>query len=1319
MPTRKNKAKTREKRECRRKPFAAAISPPINKNAFPRKFLRERIFRGTEVLAGTPGALFFNGGRDDEVECLVENDIAAQFQHAPAVFRQILDEFFDRLTAAHGFLRNAATHIFVGRAHVFLLRDRVEDELRFHARLRRLGRIFRQFFALGLDLFDLYALTQLHIRVFDEDVVALAVECALRELKINLFVEFIDELFAAKRRRLVFLARFQAGANLSLQIVGVFDVDRLEKRFVEFRQDAFPHFKNLDRVNGCLPAKSFGRKIGSERNGKLKFVFGFLADERVNDFPDCRTEGFFRAGFFPRSRLFAVERSGGNDLGERLAVDFRFVGKFHVIALFGDFFDLVEFGALAAEIFNRPGNFVVGNRRVAFFDFDSLVFGKFERGSDVDDEFDRHRLVVFEFGLVGVDERVEIRFFVVAKRLKCLAKDAMAKLFFNFFSELVFDDADGSFSRAKSGDAGAGSKFCDNFFMLFFDDCGGNGDFGRFSRGGLFFDFDVHGFLQNGKECANERVFAEKRQPIRENRNLTEKRVSARERRPEIGSKIAGKTASAESVSVTPHARVSRRGNGNFGSVFFLEAGTPFRFFARMLRSRSCPFSPTRFAFYAVALPLYFSATNFAMSTPFSPEQRIAELRKEIAEHNEHYYREGKPEIFDFEYDALKAELTALEAQYPEFADKNSPTQTVGDDRSEGFEKFRHIVPMQSLDNTYTEREIGNFCARVGKKIPAEELHFLVEPKIDGISVSYVYEDGKFVRAATRGNGVEGDDISRHVKNIAGVPAELKPLPGKPLPKLIEIRGEIYMKLSEFERINAERERDELKPYANPRNLTSGTIKSQNPEETQHRRLDTFVYGIGACEPELFTSLSELRDALRSWGFPLTDYCAKADDENALTEKIHELGEARKKFDFPTDGAVIKVDSFAQQRLLGEKSSAPRWAIAFKYAPEEAETTLLGITLQVGRTGKITPVAELAPVEVAGTTVSRASLHNEDEIARKDLRVGDRVIIAKAGEIIPQVVRVVPEKRPAGTEVFSFKKELEKLGLDAERPTRAVDPKNPEKGTERAAAWYLKDKDAPVLRKLRLTYFAHKDRMNIPALSEIVAGKLVESGLVRTPADLYKLTENDLITLGNAERAELQLGLGDDDAPDTRDRISPKTAKILIDGIDASRSRELWRLICALGIPEIGEETSKELARTFRSLAALEAATEDELKDVYGVESAASNITEFFADPENRALCDALVAAGVNTEYSVETGTAEQVFEGKVFVLTGTLPTLTRDEAKKIITEHGGKVSSAISKNTSVVLAGEKAGTKLDEARARGIEIIDETEFRRRAGIAE
>ncbi len=675
---------------------------------------------------------------------------------------------------------------------------------------------------------------------------------------------------------------------------------------------------------------------------------------------------------------------------------------------------------------------------------------------------------------------------------------------------------------------------------------------------------------------------------------------------------------------------------------------------------------------------------------------RIDQLRKEIAEHDERYYRRAEPVISDYEYDMLKAELKRLEAQFPEFAQGDSPTQIVGDDRTGAFEKYRHRVPMQSLENTYNEGEFLAFCARVESAIPPEKLSFVVEPKIDGISVSYTYENGKFVRATTRGNGEEGDDISRHVENISGVPAALKPLPnGKDFPKILEIRGEIFMRNDEFRRINKEREAAGLELFANPRNLTAGTIKSQNPNETRNRKLDTFVYGMGACEPETsFATLEELRATLAAWGFPVPDFFEKTATGAEAFAAIEKLRELRKNFSYPTDGAVAKVNRMDAQRDLGVKINAPRWAIAFKYPPEQVETTLRAITLQVGRTGKITPVAELDPVEIAGSTVARATLHNEDEIAAKDLRVGDRVIVEKAGEIIPQVVRALPEKRAENSQKFSFAEAVKAAGLDAERPERFIDPKHPEKGTERIAAWYLREKDTPELHKRRLIYFAGKTCMDIPNLGEAVAEQLVELGLARDPADIYLLAKKDLLRL---------------------DKIQAKSAQKLLDGIEASRSRDLWRLINGLGIPNVGESTARDLAKHFKTLDALMEADAAALSEIYGIgEIVAQSVTDFFASPQNRAHCEALKLAGVNTEIQSADNpelSDDNPFAGKIFVLTGTLPTLKRDEAKRMIEALGGKTSESVSAKTSFVLAGTEAGSKLEKAQKLGVPVISEADF--------
>ncbi|MGN0835069.1 MAG: NAD-dependent DNA ligase LigA [Candidatus Spyradosoma sp.] len=830
----------------------------------------------------------------------------------------------------------------------------------------------------------------------------------------------------------------------------------------------------------------------------------------------------------------------------------------------------------------------------------------------------------------------------------------------------------------------------------------------------------------------------------------------------------------------------------------------------------------------------------FSTTMPDVPEEklRIDALRKEISEHDERYYRHAAPTISDYEYDLLKAELKRLEAEFPQYASADSPTNKVGDDRTGAFEKYRHRMPMQSLDNTYGEGDFAEFFRRVAKDVPAEKLDFVVEPKIDGISVSYTYEKGKFVRATTRGDGEEGDDVSRHAANVAGVPAELKSAPGGvPVPDVIEIRGEIFMRNAEFRRINAEREKLGLEPFANPRNLTAGTMKSQNPQETRARRLDTYVYGVGFCEPPgAFATLADLRAALVSWGFPVTEFFGRARDGEAAFAAVRELGELRRKFDFPTDGAVVKVNRIDVQRELGEKANAPRWAIAFKYAPEQAETTLRAVTLQVGRTGKITPVAELDPVEVAGTTVSRATLHNESQIAAKDLRVGDRVIVEKAGEIIPQVVRFVPEKRPADARRFSFAEAVKAAGLEVEKirllnspcrlsgvipgtklsveeekfnrekirdaqiklseyyansftsvrgnegksisenlaetcfrgayfkigrtgilqPWIVFDPivlggkkidelnlqsenkfsnmgfdlggrilierdlnKNPQIRVLRVVepnyssrygkeffplelsaigirvveniseAWYVIEKDSPDLRKQQISYFVGKSCMDIRHLGGAIVEQLVDKGLVRTPVDLYFLKKEDLQSL---------------------EKLGEKSANKILEEIKISKNKELWRLINGLGIPGVGETTAKLLAKKFESLEALRDSSVDEIDDVEGIsEFSASEILIFLSREHNRKLCDALERAGLNTKNKISD--SPQIFSGMIFVLTGTLPTLKREEAKSLIEKYGGKVSGSVSEKTSFVLAGSDAGSKLEKARDKNVKIIDEEAF--------
>ena len=656
------------------------------------------------------------------------------------------------------------------------------------------------------------------------------------------------------------------------------------------------------------------------------------------------------------------------------------------------------------------------------------------------------------------------------------------------------------------------------------------------------------------------------------------------------------------------------------------------------------------------------------------PQKDIIRLRKEIAEHDRLYYKDALPEIDDQAYDRLKVELTELEAAMPEFNSDNSPTQSVGDDRLDAFESYRHRKPMLSLDNTYNTDELIDFGQRLYKRFPGKSLTYLVEPKIDGVAVSLTYEYGKLIRAVSRGNGVEGDDITQNVRGIRGLPESIANAP-----ETLEVRGEIYMRHSEFERINSEREAQGQALYANPRNLAAGTIKLLDPAEARNRQLDIVLYGIGACEPRnYFTAQSEIQENLKNWHFPVLEKYWLANGIEDAWKCIEELDRIRPKFTYPTDGAVVKLDDFMLQEEAGYTSKAPRWAIAYKFEAEREETLLKEISLQIGRTGVVTPVAILEPVQLAGTTVSRATLHNEDEIQRKDIRAGDTVLVQKAGEIIPQIISVNLDKRPADSQPFSFEKHLKTLGLEAERePSQA--------------AWRIISKDDPIRQQRSLQHFASRACMDLENLGTAVIEQIVARGLVKNLADLYSLTEAQLLDL---------------------DKFAEKSAKNLISALEVSKRRELWQLIHGLGIPHVGKQSAKDLEAKFNSLEAIASATEESLEAIDGIGSImAQSIHAWFADVDNRMLIEQLKAHGLNLNSArQEDGTG--ILAGKTVVLTGSLPTLSRDEATQMIEAAGGRTSSSVSKKTDFVLAGEATGTKYVKAKKLKVSILDERAFR-------
>lgn len=672
--------------------------------------------------------------------------------------------------------------------------------------------------------------------------------------------------------------------------------------------------------------------------------------------------------------------------------------------------------------------------------------------------------------------------------------------------------------------------------------------------------------------------------------------------------------------------------------------------------------------------------------------EQIVALRKSVMYHDELYYRKAKPEITDLEYDRLKSQLGKLEKNYPELAlvvGTHTPTQVIGDDRSQGFKTVKHRVAMQSLDNTYSQTELREFHNRIVKLTDKKDLTYCVEPKIDGLAVCVTYEQGKFVRAVTRGNGIEGDDISANVLTLHGLPKQLRAIKQFPLPDIIEIRGEIYLTEAEFQRINAEREEDGLELYANPRNLAAGTIKQLDPKEVARRKLEIVLYGIGYCSPANAAGSTQMgyQERLKAWGAPTVEKCWFASGIDEVWSAVQQLDKLRHSFAYGTDGAVVKLDSFSLQEQLGSTSKAPRWAMAYKFEPERVETLLKEISIQVGRTGVLTPVAELTPVLLAGSTVSRATLHNRDEITRKDIRVGDYVYVEKAGEVIPAVIGVNLVKRKVDCRPFEFPKHCPSCG------SLAI-------SYEGEVALRCPNRDCPVQVKRRIQHFASKQCVDIDGLGEAMVETLVERGWVRTISDIYRLPEKRLDLLSLGKKVE-------------------KSTDNLIEAIQTSKSAELWRFVHGLGINHVGASAAKDLALYFGSLESLASAsvsdfiTDNKVSIIEGIgETVTSSIIEYFNYPANRVLIAELKELGVTPTPPVKVSVSQtSLLNGKTFVLTGTLPTLKRDQAAEIIERNGGKVVGSVSKKTDFVLAGTDAGSKLEKAIQLGITVIDEAKL--------
>lgn len=743
---------------------------------------------------------------------------------------------------------------------------------------------------------------------------------------------------------------------------------------------------------------------------------------------------------------------------------------------------------------------------------------------------------------------------------------------------------------------------------------------------------------------------------------------------------------------------------------------------------------------------------------PEQTRKRVDELRRELERHNRLYYVEAAPEISDREYDRLYRELVDLEKRYPELATPDSPTRRVAGEPIEGFVTRRHAVPMLSLDNTYTVAEIRRFHKYVADRLPDQQVHYVIEPKIDGVSISLRYEEGILVRALTRGNGREGDDVTANVRTIQSIPLRLH---NNQPPRVFEARGEVFMDRDAFSTMNRRRRDDGLAEFANARNATAGSLKLLDPREVARRPLTAIFYAQGEVQGLELSSQTHLLQTLSSFGLRASQFAERAADLDDICARIEELGQRRHEFSYDIDGAVIKVDDFSQRERLGFTAKAPSWAKAFKYESETAETKLLSITVQVGRTGILTPVAELEPVPLGGSTISRATLHNADEIHRKDIRVGDTVIIEKAGEVIPAVVEVVADRRPEGTEPFDLAEHVQHRCPSCGGPI-SRDPQ--------FVAWRCENLLCPAQLVRRLRHFTARNALDIESVGRIVAERLVESGLVADPLDLFELQVQDLATLN----------LGTEDEPRV---FGEKNARKTVDALNRARDLPLARWLFAIGIPEIGVSTAEELAAAHRDIrdiagsailrdslslmqlqeearrvnprSAANRGADDRSKErlsqrmaeindevsrlgnalaerglarprksgaikaldaeylpVFG-KNVTSSVVAFFASDMGRTWLARLDELGIHPKGGgrFEQETATTPLAGKTVVLTGTLQAMTRDEARQALTRAGAKVTASVSSNTDFLIAGENAGSKLDKARDLGVKVLAEEEL--------
>jgi len=658
-------------------------------------------------------------------------------------------------------------------------------------------------------------------------------------------------------------------------------------------------------------------------------------------------------------------------------------------------------------------------------------------------------------------------------------------------------------------------------------------------------------------------------------------------------------------------------------------------------------------------------------------KEKIEKLRRDIEYHNYRYYVLDSPVITDGEYDRMMRELQELEEAYPEFLTPNSPTQRVGAKPLEEFATVTHTIPMLSLANAMSEEEVIEFDKRVKKLLGVTEVDYVIEVKIDGLAVELVYINGEFVLGSTRGDGFTGEDITQNLRTIKSIPMRLLQTDNISIPERLEVRGEVYMGRKEFEELNKKREITGEPIFANPRNAASGSVRQLDPKITASRKLNIFCYAMGQITNMELKTHMEFLDCLKKWGFRVNPYTKLCHNLDEIFEHYNYIKSIRDEIPYEIDGTVIKVNRLDYQSALGQVSRSPRWAIAYKFEAHEEESIIKDIIVGVGRTGALTPVAILEPVNIGGVVVERATLHNEDEIKRKDIMVGDHVIVTRAGDVIPEIVRVITEKRTGSEIPFVMPEKCPVCDEPVVRP-------------EGEAIRRCVNINCPAQIKGRIIHFASKRAMDIEGLGEKLVDQLVDKGIVKDVSDLYYLTKDELANL---------------------ERMAEKSAHNIIDAINDSKKRPFNRFIYALGIRHVGEHISGLLAEHYKNIEELMAAKEEELINIpeIGPEVAAS-IVFFFNDEKNRRTIERIINAGVEIEYRKE---GHRPLEGLVFVFTGALKSMSRDEAKRLVESLGGKTSNSVGKKVNFVVAGEEAGSKLDKAKQMGVKIIDEQEFLR------